>query len=170
MILINSTPLRRSANTLGHSGFYVLIVIRKRDRKSIDRAWRLGLALSVALMAYACGGCGASSDRARVSGTLLRHDGTPLAGANVVAQATDAGKSASATTDAQGRFEIGNAAQGDGIAPGNYNVFIVEDLGDRDSRQRPTIADKYKDPAKSGISITVKPGDTQELNLTLDRP
>jgi hypothetical protein len=112
------------------------------------------LVLIVAFVMSACGGCGGDSERAHVSGTLLRHDGTPLVGANVVAQATDDGKSASGTTDAQGRFEMGNAAQGDGIAPGNYNVFIVEQLGDRDSRRRPTIAEKYKDATKSGISFS----------------
>ena len=83
-------------------------------------------------------------------------------------RASDTGKSAHATTDGQGYFEMGTAEQGDGIAPGNYDVFIVEDRGDPDHRRPATIAAKYRDPAKSKIKVSVKAGDARELNLTLD--
>src|SRR5262245_6448525 len=149
--------------------FKLIGIATKNTNRGIWSSKSRHLAL-VMLMACACIGCGGSSDRARVSGTLLRSDGTPLANANVVAQAADGGKTANASTDAGGHFDLGNGPNGSGILPGNYNVFIVEDLGDRDQRRKRTIAEKYADPTKSGISLSVKAGDASEINLTLDPP
>ncbi len=116
-----------------------------------------------------CGGCG-SSERAYVTGNVTRPDGTPLPNAKLVATSADTGQSAAASTDQAGYFEFGTGEQGDGIPAGNYDVVVVEDLGDMDNRHAPTIAARYRDSATSGIKLSVTPGETTELNLKLDPP
>jgi hypothetical protein len=113
---------------------------------------------------FATAGCG-GSDHGRVSGTLVRKDGAPIVGARVVANSSETGKTAYATTDANGQFKIS-----EGLLPGNYIVVVLEDLGDPDRPQRPSIAAKYRDASRSGIGISVTAGDTTELDLTLDPP
>jgi hypothetical protein len=112
-------------------------------------------------------GCGGSST-GTVHGTVLHSDGSPLVGARVIARSA-AGETAYGTTDANGRFELG-AASGDGVPPGDYDVIVLEDRGDPDSRQSLTVAAKYRDPEKSGLAVSVQPGESQPLNLTLDPP
>ncbi len=126
-------------------------------------------ALQAALLLCLCSGCG-SSDRAHVSGTVVRHDGSPLVGAKLIATSKESGQSATASTDASGRFDFGTSEPGDGIPPGNYNVVVVEDLGDMDNRRAPTIAAKYRDPVKSEVSFSASAGEAKELNLTLEAP
>jgi hypothetical protein len=113
-------------------------------------------------------GCG-GADTGRVSGTVLKQDGSPLVAARVIARSADSGKSAYGTTDSEGRFELGEE-NGEGIPAGDYDVVVLEDRGDPDSRRPPTIAAKYREPAKSGLRIRVAPGESQQLNLTLDPP
>lgn len=119
-------------------------------------------AFAVAIVAIAIAGCG-KSDKGAVRGTLLRQDGTPLAGARVVAREQDSGVTAYGTTDANGYFQFR-----DDISPGNYNISILEDRGSPDSPRSMSIAAKYQDPSKSGVTATVEAGGTTELNLTLD--
>lgn len=126
-------------------------------------------AILAALFTCIFPGCG-KSGQGKVTGKLLRRDGTPLANANVIARCNETGKSVKADTDQEGHFAMGTAELGDGVPPGNYAVAIVEDRGDADHRRRPTIASKYLDPAKSGISVTVAAGESKDLNLTLDSP
>ena len=126
-------------------------------------------ALWATLVVCMCAGCG-KSGRATITGTVQRHDGTPLAGANVIARSNETGNSANSSTDQTGYFELGTAEQGDGVPPGTYAVVIVEDRGDADHRAKPTIATKYRNPAKSGISLDLKAGESKELNLKLDAP
>jgi len=115
-------------------------------------------------------GCGRTSDRGFVSGTIQTHNGTPLKAASVIAVSSETGKSAYGTTDQSGHFELGVASKGNGIAHGDYNVGVVEDRGDPDNRRPPTIAAKYRDPASSGIKLNVTAGESKELNLKLDPP
>ena len=126
-------------------------------------------AIWAALFTCIFSGCGRSG-QGKVTGTLLHRDGTPLVNANVIARCNETGKSVHAGTDQEGNFAMGAADLGDGVLPGNYAVGIVEDRGDSDHRRRPTIAAKYFDPAKSGISVNVAAGESKVLNLTLDSP
>jgi hypothetical protein len=121
------------------------------------------------MVMLAVAGCG-GTDQGTIRGRLLHKDGTPLAGARVVVRSGETGQSAHATTDANGEFQIGLAAADDGVTPGNYDLTIVENRGDIDHRRPPTIATKYKDPARSGLSVSVQPGESKELQLTLDPP
>jgi hypothetical protein len=132
--------------------------MRVRSAKFIDIASLAVMALMV------CLGCG-RSDRSGVSGTLVRQDGSPLASARVVARSNDTGATAYGATDNNGHFKIG-----DGLAPGDYDVFIAEDLGDPDNRRKPSIASKYGDSATSNIKISVKAGEATQLDLKLDPP
>jgi hypothetical protein len=112
-------------------------------------------------------GCG-GDDRASVSGTLQRRDGTPVVGARVIARSHETGKSAYGQTNGEGYFELGVKEEGDGISPGDYYVTIVEDLGDQRNPLPRTISDKYRNPAKSGLSLSVKAGEESILDAKLD--
>ncbi len=122
-----------------------------------------GLAVLAALFC-GCGGDG----RAAVSGRVVRADGDPLSGARVVARSDATGKSASDTTDAEGRFELGGETPGDGVPPGDYAVIIIEDRGQTDGMRPASIAGRYADPAQSGLAFTVAPGESKTFDITVE--
>jgi hypothetical protein len=107
------------------------------------------------------------SERVTVSGRVLRHDGTPLPRASVIARNNETGKWARGTTDADGHYELGAAAAGDGILPGVYGVTIMEDLGDSGT-QKPTIPGKYVNQSTSKLQLTVTQGKSVVFDITLD--
>ncbi|WP_437206543.1 hypothetical protein [Planctomicrobium sp. SH664] len=61
--------------------------------------------------------------RVPVTGEIL-YKGKPLAEAVVTFTCTDAGRSASATTDANGKFNLSTFERGDGAVPGSQRVSI----------------------------------------------
>jgi hypothetical protein len=115
------------------------------------------------------GGC-QNSDRAYVSGTIKGADGKPIIGATVVARSGATGKSASGTTDDQGRYELGVEKSGDGIPPGEYRIAVMEDLGDWDHPKRPTFSRAYSDASTSDLSFTVEAGQTLKFDAELSGP
>jgi hypothetical protein len=92
----------------------------------------------------------------------------PLVGARVVARSGESGKSVYGTTDSEGRFTLRSDGADDGIPPGSYDISVLEDRGDPDSRSRPTIAAKYRDPTTSGLKVEVGVGESKEAIFTLD--
>ena len=108
-----------------------------------------------------------SSDRVKVNGRVVRHDGTPLIQATVIARSDETGKWAKGTTDADGYYELGMASAGDGIPPGVYRVTIMEADGDA-SRSRPTVPAKYVNPASSKLELTVAKGKKVTFDIKLD--
>jgi hypothetical protein len=124
---------------------------------------------AAALAGAAVVGCG-GGDRSAVVGQLLRQDGSPLAGARVTARSDKTGKWASGYSDAEGRFSLGTVQVGDGIPPGNYYVIIVEDRGGAENLRPATIHERYANPGSSGLTVSVEPGETAELNIKLDPP
>ena len=102
-----------------------------------------------------------------VTGRVVRHDGTPLKGATVIARSDETGKWARGTTDADGRYELGAAIAGDGIPPGDYLVTIMEDLGDS-MQKTPTVPGKYVSPTTSKLQLKVTAGKKVEFDITLD--
>jgi hypothetical protein len=111
-------------------------------------------------------GCG--SDKVTVSGRATRSDGSPLARARVTYRSNDTGKWASGVTDSDGHYELGTATKGDGILPGEYYVIVVEDRGNFDSPRPRTIAAKYEIPQQSGLSCTIKSGQSTTYDMVLD--
>ena len=120
-------------------------------------------------MLPAVAGCG-DTNKASVSGTVVRKDGSPLVGARVVARSKETGTSGTGLTDQQGKYELGTSEIGDGIPPGNYYVIVIEDLGDPDNPQRPRISTKYMRPSASGLQLGVQAGENMAFDMTLDPP
>jgi hypothetical protein len=133
----------------------------------LDSHLRLRLAI-LSVLALASVGCGGGTGR--VTGHVVRKDGKPLEGANLVARNAETGKSVYATTDAAGSFELSQQKPSEGVPPGSYEVTIVERRPDRDAMVKPTISAKYSDPAKSGVKFSVAAGETKVVDVTVDPP
>ena len=112
-------------------------------------------------------GCG-KADVGKVTGTVNRIDGTPVIGARVIGRSGETGKSANGQTDAKGSYELGTGEVGDGVAPGNYYVIVLEDRGDEINPRPATIAPKYSKPATSGLKFSVQAGEKKAFDMTLD--
>lgn len=84
----------------------------------------VGLHACGALLLALVAGCGrpGSAPTAPAAGTLTV-DGRPLAGVNITFTPA-AGRSATATTDAEGRFTLATFASGDGAVPGRHRVTL----------------------------------------------
>jgi hypothetical protein len=130
---------------------------------------RSGVLASLAILAAGVAGC-SGSDRSPVTGKLLHQDGSPLVAARVTARSDKTGKWATADTDAEGRFSLATTATGEGLPAGEYYVIVVEYRGSMDNPAPATIHPKYAEPGASGLSVKVAPGQTAELNATLDPP
>lgn len=126
-------------------------------------------ATTLALALLAAAGCGKPEGRMDVypvSGTVLI-DGQPAAGADVVLHPTFplSDKDADyprAGVGEDGRFTISTYDEGDGAPAGTYKVSIFrggdsesESLQAKKSREADPLKG-YKDPEKSGLTITVK--------------
>lgn len=126
------------------------------------------LFITVAILSFPLAiGCG-KSDVGKVSGTISRKDGTPVVGARVIGRSDETGKSANGQTNAEGHYEFGILSVGDGIAPGSYNVMVVEDRGDEINPRPATIASKYSKLATSGLKFSVQAGEKKIFDITLD--
>ncbi|TWU30461.1 carboxypeptidase-like regulatory domain-containing protein [Bythopirellula polymerisocia] len=122
-----------------------------------------------AILTASCGGCG-SSDRSVVTGHVIRADGSPLALARVIAVSSDGDKTAYASTDTDGSYEITLGSEARGIPPGTYSVYLIEDRGVEEGKMKRTIAKKYTDPNTSGLSIDVVAGESKVFDITTDPP
>jgi hypothetical protein len=127
------------------------------------KAIRLPHTMLALLVASA--GCG--SDRAEVTGRVVRSDGQPLKSARVIAR-SESGASAYGATNEDGQFSLSAGDAGEGLDPGQYAVIIVEDRGRTDSMRPPSISAKYADPAQSGLAFAVEPGDEKVFDVTVD--
>jgi hypothetical protein len=144
--------------------------IETRQRRTSRLGFTAGWIASPILLALSISaGCG-DSDRGAVRGKLTRKDGSPLVGAKVIATSPETGKSAHAQTDAKGEFILGGNEKGDGVSPSSYAIVIQESRGETEVRPPASIAKKYESPSTSGLSFTVKAGETIQLDLTLDPP
>jgi hypothetical protein len=129
---------------------------------------RCGRLVAIAAMA-AVSGC-SQGERSYIAGRLLLKDGTPLVGARITARADKSGQWATGASDAEGRFELSAGDGSEGIPPGEYYVTIVENRGGMEGARPATIHEKYASPAASGIAVSLKNGESAELELTLDPP
>ncbi|MFM7135619.1 MAG: carboxypeptidase-like regulatory domain-containing protein [Planctomycetota bacterium] len=120
------------------------------------------LALPVAFACLAAAGC-SRSDRpplGRVGGSVTL-DGSPLAGALVVFIPDGPGRSALATTDVAGRYELTYLRDIAGANYGSHTVRITTATEERGGKE--ILPDRYH--VKSELKATVQPGSN-----TLDFP
>ena len=129
--------------------------------------WALGGVSAAMLLTGTFVGCGGPA-LAKVSGTVTRKDGTPLAKANLLARSNDTGKSASGETDEQGHYTLVSRDGSEGIPAGDYYLIVAEDLGSISNPRKPTIDGKYANGKSSGLTFSVQSGEKREFNITLD--
>lgn len=145
------------------------------------RAFSLLLLCSGALI-----GCGGSYEpKAEIFQTVsaegvLTLKGKPLPGFVVSVHPADGKRTASGTTDADGRFKLGTNSAGDGAVPGSHRISVVwqppEDDGMGgvidDPRKLPKppvqIPAKYASPDTSGITLEIPESGSSELKLDLN--
>lgn len=95
-------------------------------------------------------------------------NGSPVPGATVTFLAPKDGRSASAVTDAQGRYALTTFRRGDGALPGDYNVIVMkfevvtgEPTGKKyvpvqeNPEPKNQLPGRYARPGKSGLKATV---------------
>jgi len=132
--------------------------------------------------------CGCGSDytpQAEIFKTVsasgvLTFKGKPLSGFIVTLHPSGEQRTASGTTDAEGRFTLGTNAPGDGAVAGNHKVSVIwqppEDDGlgstveDPQKMPKPPleIPAKYASPDTSGISLEIPESGSSELKLDLN--
>jgi hypothetical protein len=132
---------------------------------STFRSWLFASLATVWTITMA--GCGAA-DTGRARGTVLDSSGDPLVRARIIARSAESGKSAYATSDSSGSFELDGGEEG--MPAGEYDVIVLEDRGDPDARRPLTVAAKYRSHETSGLKVTVEAGKTTDFNVTLDPP
>lgn len=123
--------------------------------------------LFVALAAVGCG-----PRLVPVHGKAVLASGRPAAGSQVVFEGEVDGKPISARGDVRedGSFEMGTYAPGDGVPPGTYRVQI--NPPPMVSAEAPLVlpfSSKYVSFHTSGIQFEVKRGQSNELNLKLEK-
>jgi hypothetical protein len=129
-------------------------------------------AVVLALVAFACAGCGSKSPVARVNGKVLLED-KPLASGFVVTL-PQSGRGAKGTiTD--GEFELSTFGNGDGALIGTHKVAVVanEPSKGTDTEAAPgklLVPQRYTNPETSKLTIEVKAGEVNTPTLTLTNP
>lgn len=128
----------------------------------------IGRRTMVALLVAVCGGCGGGIETYPVEGTVVAHDGTPLAGVQLVWRCDDPPLSAVAVTDREGRYQLGTYEGDDGAPAGEYHVIITEPQSANPDAPRPRrIALHYSDFDTSGLQFIVEPR-SNRFDLRLD--
>jgi hypothetical protein len=135
---------------------------RRESRRSLLHIW-MGVFLCAAI------GC-SGQESAHVEGTITLKDGKPLVGATITAREKSNGRAVYGYTDGDGHFELKSEGSGSGIPIGEYEVIVVEERGSLDSQRPPTIASKYQNASMSGLELSLKSGEDQNVSWTLDGP
>jgi hypothetical protein len=112
-------------------------------------------------------------------------DGQPVAEATIAFSPTGGGdmRTATAITDAQGKFTMGTLSPGDGVTPGDFivtvskyeaygpqPVTIKDEYGEDYTPARPTknvLPAKYESAAKSELKYTIPPKGEKNLEIVL---
>jgi hypothetical protein len=129
-----------------------------------------GLILLLPLL-IGCGNPGVAPT-AEVTGTVT-YKGAPLEGVNVVFTPAN-GRPATGTTDAEGKFTLSTFAAKDGAVPGEHKVAITDasvppmpGTPEAAKPKKKLFPARYSDPAKSGLTATVKEGEANEFTFEL---
>ena len=135
--------------------------------------------LAALLLAGGCSEKETGPKRVQATGTV-NYKGQPVEGAMVILSPETPGvPAATAQTDASGQFKLGTKEAGDGAVPGRYKVTIAktetplqEEIKEDDPRygnplpevqSKELLPVKYKDPAKSGLSVEIRDGEENIL-------
>ena len=158
------------------------------------RKFLLLLSMAAVLPCFSgCGDGGRLKGLVPVEGVVL-YDGAPLEGAAVKFFPDDAsGRTATAMTNAEGKFVLMTLNPQDGVAPGEYKVTVAKiasapptddaaSSGDENSRQKALrmreasrskdslkslIPDKYASPARSGLTASIGAKGDKNLKFEL---
>lgn len=131
--------------------------------------WKMQRAFLVAFLtstlAITSAGCRSSDlpDLAEVSGTVTL-DGKPLAGATVIFQPVEGGRSSQGRTDASGRYELVYLRDIEGAIVGQHEVSITT-FSEESPEER--VPAKYN--RQTELLVEVAPGAENELNFELER-
>lgn len=103
---------------------------------------------------------GCSEGRYPVHGTVTREDGAPVKESMVVFESMDRQPNITARADvgANGEFELGTGAPGDGAPAGKYRVKVTQLVSNPDEPPQVTFDPSFSDFNTSGLEFEVKPG------------
>ncbi len=129
------------------------------------------VALSVAMTA-GCGGAG--EPYGAVTGRVTC-DGVGVPDAVVMFEPTGGGPAVTAEADGEGNYVARRSAEMPGLPPGTYRVAVMPPLyypglgpvGSNAPPRRDDIPLKYRDPATSGLSLTVTAATPQEWDIEM---
>ena len=128
-------------------------------------------AITLAIVVVATSGCGKPAyqlETAPVRGTVTL-DGKPLPSGYVVVPTTR-GRMASGKIQPDGTFVLSSYEDGDGAQVGTHPVIVNEVPPDEfspNTQQRVPIPPRYTSAGTSGLSVEVKPGEDNVLELKL---
>jgi hypothetical protein len=124
----------------------------------------------------AVGGCG-KKELHPVRGRVHFPDGSPLTQGQVVINSVKGAHGASSDAlGSDGSFTLGSFKRDDGVPAGQYTVCVVgaaEPLAEGAEVSGPPkylIAERFMDPAKSGLTFEVKPDGDNVLDITVEKP
>jgi hypothetical protein len=122
-----------------------------------------------ALLGLALSGCGSGEARGRVAGKVT-FQGQAVSEGIVVFNNDEKGIHMTAKLESDGSYEI-ITAKGVGVSVGTYRVCVCPPLPalppmsagnpptTTETKQYPNIPQKYRNPATSGLNLTVKQGE-----------
>jgi hypothetical protein len=153
----------------------------------ICRMWFSFCLSSLVITALGCGQA-VNPNLAPVTG-IVRHNGSPVAGANVVFRSETA--VGYGMTDRSGRFSLRSQGEvGDGVLPGTYKVMVtkiatanvvMQDIDEaaenpvpevgpegEDSSPQNELPAHYADFVNTPLEFTVRPGEANDFTIDLE--
>lgn len=130
------------------------------------------LALLTLLIIGSLSGCSGNNGPKTVEASgVLTLDGEPIKDAQIVFVALE-GTPAYGSTDANGKFSMKISEESSGAVPGTYPVIVsktkMEELGGGNVKLEQGLPEKYGNPAKSGLSVTIPESGSKSIKLELD--
>jgi len=108
---------------------------------------------------------------------IVKYQGKPVAKASLTFQSTNGKVTANATSDAAGLFTVSTYSSGDGAPVGTYRVVVavsdVQEISPGVLAPEPPggfkspIPLKYANPATTNLSVEVKQGEKNDLQIEL---
>lgn len=153
--------------------------------------FRLGtLQISLAVALFTLSGCGEPGIGTVPASGVVLVDGKPITGVMVTFHPDGAGRAASASTDAEGKFKLTTITNGDGALPGLYKISVskhenpVDDLPKYDPndpksldaiyskvdarkkvKSKNLVAAQYENPLGSGLTAEIKASGPNEFKF-----